>query len=254
MTAPDLASAFFALHVKGVPLILYNVWDAGSARAVADAGAKAIATGSWSVATSNGYTDGEQTPLDLVEQVARSIVSAVTLPVTIDFEGAYAADPGLAAANTARLITTGCVGINFEDRIVGGTGLHTAEMQSRRIAAIRKSAEAAGRAFFINARTDLFLEAPDAESHASLLNAAVERSIAYRDAGASGLFAPGLTDESLIERLCAACPLPVNIMMQAGMPDRTRLAELGVSRISYGPAPYRMMGAWLRDTARAAFE
>ena len=96
------ADEFRRLHVAGDPLVLFNAWDAGSARAVAAGGARAIATGSWSVAAAHGYTDGEALPIDLAIGNLERIVRAVELPVTIDFEGAYAVDPDGAAANVAR--------------------------------------------------------------------------------------------------------------------------------------------------------
>jgi 2-methylisocitrate lyase-like PEP mutase family enzyme len=108
--------AFAALHVPGDPVILFNAWDAGSAKAVADAGAKAIATGSASVAGAQGYKDAESLPLDLALANAARVVTAVELPVTIDFEGAYAVAPEEAAANVAKLAATGAIGCNFEDR------------------------------------------------------------------------------------------------------------------------------------------
>jgi 2-methylisocitrate lyase-like PEP mutase family enzyme len=80
------ASAFAALHVRGTPLIIYNAWDVGSANAVAAAGAKAIGTGSWSVAAAYGFEDGENLPLDRVLDIASRIVRAVDLPVTLEFE------------------------------------------------------------------------------------------------------------------------------------------------------------------------
>ena len=138
----------------------------------------------------------------------------------------------------ARIIRAGAVGINFEDGIIGGDGLHDIAFQCRRIQAIRAGADALGVALFINARTDLFLQMADAASHATLLDAAIERAQAFADAGASGYFAPGLVDEELIGALCAASSQPVNIMMKAGAPSTSRLAALGASRISYGPMPY----------------
>ena len=80
------ADQFRRLHIPGDPLVLFNAWDAGSARAVADAGAKAIATGSWSVAAANGFADGEQLPLALAMDNLRRIVAVVALPETIDLE------------------------------------------------------------------------------------------------------------------------------------------------------------------------
>ncbi|KKL10206.1 hypothetical protein LCGC14_2558150, partial [marine sediment metagenome] len=90
MEQDQRAKEFAALHRKGMPLVLHNIWDAGSARAVAAAGAQAIATGSWSVAAAQGYDDGEALPLDALLRTARQITNAVDLPVSVDFEGGYA--------------------------------------------------------------------------------------------------------------------------------------------------------------------
>jgi 2-methylisocitrate lyase-like PEP mutase family enzyme len=234
MTPSDKAEAFLALHVPGAPLILYNVWDAGSAAAVAKAGAPAIATGSASVAGANGYRDGQRVPLDLVLANAVHIVAAVDLPVTIDFEGAYAEAPAEAAANVARLHETGVIGCNFEDQMVGGESLHPIAFQAERIAAIRA---AVGADFFINARTDLFLKSKQADHDAALVDAALERARAYAEAGASGFFAPGLADVALLDRLCASSPLPVNFMVYPGAPSAARVAAAGVARVSHGPIP-----------------
>lgn len=91
--------------------------------------------------------------------------------------------------------------------------------------------------YFINARTDLFLKEPDAEKHAGLVDQALERAEAYATAGASGFFVPGLTDAGLIARITAASVLPVNVMMRSGM-TLSAMANAGVARASYGPAPY----------------
>lgn len=106
---------------------------------------------------------------------------------------------------------------------------------------------------FINARTDLFLQERDRTKHNSLLDAAIERAKLYAAAGASGFFAPGLADDALVGKLCKAVALPVNIMITGGVSAPRRLAELGVSRISYGPGPYRAMIAQLKDDAAAVF-
>ncbi len=250
MNQIEKARAFAALHVKGDPLVLYNAWDAGSAKAVAAAGAKAIATGSWSVSSANGYRDGEETPFDVHVAVATRIVASVDLPVTVDFEGGYGADPEMVAANAARLMTAGAVGVNFEDQVVGGEGLYDIAAQAARIGAIRRAAEKIGLPFFINTRTDLFLKT-DRATHGGLLNEAKERARAYARAGASGFFAPGLVDENLIAELCEVSPLPVNIMMMEGAPSPARLARLGVARVSYGPIPYARTMAALTEMARA---
>lgn len=107
------------------------------------------------MAAAQGYPDGEAMPLDTVELMVRRIVQTVDLPVTVDFEGAYAVEPEKAAANVARIISAGAIGINFEDGVVGGNGVHDIAFQCRRVEAIRAKAEALDVALFINARTDL---------------------------------------------------------------------------------------------------
>lgn len=246
------AKVFADLHVKGDPLILFNVWDAGTAKAVAEAGATAIATGSWSVAAANGYADGQELPMDTAISNLRRITSSVDLPVTLDFEGGYAQNDGQLRANVAKVIEAGAIGINFEDQVVGGQGLYSIERQSERIAAIRAEADRLSLALFINARTDIFLKAYPAANTEAQLDEALSRATAYAKAGASGLFAPGLRDPDLIRRLCESSPLPVNIMVMPDVPPNKILAGLGVARISYGAGPYRQMVEWLTGTARAA--
>lgn len=249
MTRDEKAEAFAALHQPGAPVILYNIWDPGSAKAVAGAGAKAIATGSWSVAAAQGFDDGEDMPLSIVLKMAARIARSVDLPVTLDFEGAYAVEPDGVAANVAKVVEAGCVGINFEDQVVGGAGLHSVEVQTARIAAARRGAGDAP--FYINARTDVFLKEKDASAHAALLPTALERAKAYREAGASGFFVPGLIDSDLIGAICEGAGLPVNVMMKAKAPDAATLAAKGVARISHGPGPYVEAMAALAERFKA---
>src|ERR1700746_2374655 len=158
MNQVEKAKRFAELHVAGRPLLLYNAWDAGSAKAILEAGAKAIATSSWSVAAAQGYGDGEAIPIGFAEQIVGRITATVDIPVTVDFEGGYSEDDGELAANIARLLDLGVIGINFEDRIVKGSGLYRVARKAHRIAAIRKAAEQNGVDLFINARTDVFFE------------------------------------------------------------------------------------------------
>jgi 2-methylisocitrate lyase-like PEP mutase family enzyme len=246
------ARAFAALHVKGDPVILFNAWDPGSAQAVARAGARAIATGSAPVAMAHGFADGEKIPLPLALDNIRRIVAGVDLPVTMDLEGGYGVEPEAVAATVAAALGEGIVGFNFEDQIVGGSGLYDIPAQVRRIEAVRAAVEGSGVPAFINARTDIFLKNKVETHNEAMLDEAIARAAAFADAGASGFFAPGLADEGLIGRLCAAVTLPVNIIALAHVPPNKRLAELGVARISYGPVPYRKMIAWLEQEARQA--
>lgn len=238
---------FAALHSPGNPVILYNIWDVGSALAVIAAGAKALATGSHPVADANGWPDGQQVPIDFALANARRIAEAVDLPLTVDFEGAYSADPAQGAENVARLKETGAVGCNFEDQVIGGEGVHPLDLQSRRIAAIRRSV---GDDFYINARTDLFLKTQTFDD--ALIDKVVERGKAFADAGASGFFVPRLAGPAQIERVVREVPLPLNLIAFPGAPDKKMWSKAGVARISHGPFPHRALMAKLTEMASEA--
>lgn len=246
------ATQFRALHIPGKPLVLFNIWDVGSARAVAVAGAKAIATGSWSVAHANGYDDGEQTPLGLALDNLRRIVSATDLPVTIDLESGYGAKAEEVGSNVRLAIEAGAVGCNLEDSIPPSGRLRSAADQADRIRIARRIADGAKIHFFINARTDVFFEQPANQHHDTMIAKAVERAHAYAEAGADGLFAPGLTNLTLIARLAGASPLPINVMVVDSTSPLSALAEQGVARVSHGPRPYLLAMKVLEEAARDA--
>ena len=245
----EKAARFAELHRPGDPVILFNAWDAGSAKAVAEAGAKAIATGSASVAGAHGFSDAESLPLELALANAQRVAEAVDLPVTVDFEGAYAVAPDEAAANVAKLAATGAIGCNFEDQVIGGAGLHPTELQAARIKAIRG---AVGPNFFINARTDIFIQAKPETHDEAMVAAALARAEAYAEAGASGIFVPVLASLTLLARFCAASPLPVNFMAWPGAPSAAEVTAAGVARISHGPFPWKLAMKALKDAAAAA--
>ena len=243
-TQSDKARAFAALHQPGNPLVIYNIWDAGSAKTVEAAGAPALATGSSPVATAMGYADGQIIPLDTVLALVARLVACIAIPLSVDFEGAYAVDAAAITANTTRLIHAGAIGVNFEDQIIGGTGLFSIATQAARVAAVVAAGTATVVPLFVNARTDLFLKSP-ADQHSAHLPEAIARAQAYGAAGASGFFAPGLTDPALIAALIAATPLPVNLLISPTAPPAATLAALGAARLSHGPFPWRAQMAAL---------
>lgn len=242
------------LHVPGSPLVLFNVWDAGSARAVAEAGARAIATGSHPVASAHGFEDGEKIPLDLVLANLERIVGAVDLPVTADLEAGYGASPEAVFETVTLALSSGVVGCNLEDRVLGSAELFPVEEQAARVRAARAAAQRFGVPCFVNARTDLFLITAAEEHDEALVDAALERAVAWAAAGASGFFVPGLRAEALMARLCAGSPLPVNLFARPDGPPLARLAELGAARISHGPGPWRLAMRAVADAARAAHD
>lgn len=249
----EKAKLFRDLHAPQNPLVIYNIWDAGSAKVAERAGAKAIATGSWSVAAAQGYTDGEELPLDAALAVVERIVHHVNLPVTVDFEGGYAIDPSTIEQNVRRLLALGVIGLNFEDQVVKGQGLYRIEEQVARLRAVRNAADGQDVPVFLNARTDLFLKATLDVDHESLLDEAVTRAAAYAGAGADGFFVPGLTDKELIRRLCKKVMLPVNVMIADPKTIRD-LAACGVSRISFGPNPYVSLTRVLEGDVRVCLK
>ena len=246
------ADQFRALHIAGKPLVLFNIWDVGSARAVAAAGAKAIATSSWSVAHANGYDDGEQTPLVLAIDNLRRIVRAPDLPVSIDLESGYGATAEEVGSTVRLAIEAGAVGCNLEDSIPASGTLRGAIDQADRIRIARRTADEAKVHFFINARTDVFFQQPATQHDDAMTAEAVERAHAYAEAGADGLFAPGLTNLALIAQLVEVSPLPINVMVVDLTSPLSALAEQGVARVSHGPRPYLQAMKVLEDAAREA--
>jgi 2-methylisocitrate lyase-like PEP mutase family enzyme len=237
------AEAFRALHVRGAPLVLFNIWDAGSAKAVAMSGAKALATSSWSVAAAHGFVDGERIPFDLAIDNLHRIVCATELPVTVDLESGYenvGETIGLA-------IEAGAVGCNLEDSVPANGRLREIAEQCWRIREARQSADAAGIPFFINARTDVFLQPGEDQ-----VGEAIARSRAYAAVGADGIFVPGLEDIELMSQLVEASPLPVNVMVGDRTPAVSELSARGVARVSYGPRPYLLAIEAVQRAVRTA--
>ncbi|HEX4709354.1 isocitrate lyase/phosphoenolpyruvate mutase family protein [Phenylobacterium sp.] len=248
------AGTFRALHTAGRPIVLFNVWDPGSAKAVEAAGAAALATGSWSVAAAFGQPDGEHLPLTLALDNLARIVAATDLPVSIDLESGYGEDPAGVGRAVAEAMTVGAIGCNLEDSFPTTGQLRGIEDQVERLRAARAAMDLAQVAGFLNARTDVFFQAP-AEAHdPAMVEAALERAHAYAAAGADGIFMPGLADLRLIEIAAKASPLPLNIMAGERTPELAALARVGVARVSHGPGPYLTAMRAVEEAARAAFD
>jgi len=190
---------------EGDPLILFNAWDVATGEAIAKT-FPAVATSSAAVASALGYADGEDVPLNMVIGLVARMTAAVSVPVSIDLEAGYGDTPEAAAGSVTEVLKAGAIGINIEDGLSGGKRqLVGLEQHAAKIKAVRDAAQKLGIRLFINARTDPFLlkfGSPD-----ECLNEAVKRAKAYADAGADGIFVPGLTDpcssrSSLYSRLC----------------------------------------------------
>jgi 2-methylisocitrate lyase-like PEP mutase family enzyme len=250
MTQLERADYFRQLHKKR-PLVLPNAWDAASARVIELAGAPAIATTSAGVSWSCGVSDGQKLRREQMIQAIRYIVQTVAVPVTADIEGGYGDGSVRDVAETVKaVIAIGVVGINLEDSPgQSGQPLLTPDAHADRIRAAREAALTAGGDLVINARTDIYLfQVGPAESR---FDAAVQRANLYRQAGADCLFVPGVTDTETIASLVRAIDGPLNIMAMPGAPNTSQLGQLGVARVSVGPA---IAQAALATTRRVANE
>jgi 2-methylisocitrate lyase-like PEP mutase family enzyme len=246
-TQQQYAETFHGLHRTRDPLVLFNAWDVATAEAIAKT-SPAVATSSAAVASALGYADGETVPLDMVAGLVSRMTAAVSVPVSIDLEAGYGDTPDAAAESVTEILRAGAIGINIEDGLFGGRRqLVRPEQHAAKIKAVRDAAQELGIHLFINARTDPFLL--EFGSPEECLNEAAKRATAYADAGADGIFVPGLTDLALIEKFVQLTSLPVNIMVTEGVPELADLARVGVRRVSLGPWP--MMAA-MRVIGQAA--
>lgn len=241
----DKVEAFRALHIPGDPLVLFNIWDAGSAKAVAAAGAKAIATGSYGVAEARGRSDGENLPIEVVLDNLAEILGVTELPVTIDMESGYGSTPDEVGASIARARELGAAGINMEDRLAGSDTVLPVDEAASRIEA------AAGTGIFVNARCDVFRKRDATGERRALIAEALERASAYGGAGARSFFVPFIHDPAIVAAICAKSPLPVNVLWSPAFGDRAALAALGVARISHGHQPWAAAMAWVSEQAKA---
>lgn len=238
MTLSDKAATFLQLHTDPELLVLVNVWDAVSAKVVGDSpGCRALATASHSIAASYGYPDGEQIPLDLMIDAIGRIAAAVDLPVSADLESGY----GDVADTVRRTIGVGAVGANLED------AMRPLGESVDAVSAAVKAGEGEGIPFVLNARTDVFLKAGDRDPEAVLAEA-IERGLAFLDAGAACVFVPGRFAASTVERLVAGIgERKVSMIGVPGSVPSSDLQRLGVARLSFGPWTQRAALTALQD-------
>lgn len=225
------ASVFAALHHGAGPFVLPNAWDVASALLLAEAGFPAIGTTSLGVTAAAGLPDGAGAGRELTVALARQLVRRLPMPLTVDIEGGYSDNPAVVADLAAELADLGVAGVNLEDGRPDG--------QLRRLdehAAIIHSVAVASPSLFINARTDTYwLQVGSANER---LDETIRRLVAYREAGASGAFVPGLSDLAHTATVAEAVALPLNILWHPNV-DLSALATAGVARVSTGSALYR---------------
>ena len=240
------AARFRALHTRGL-LRLANAWDAGTARLIEHLGAPAVATTSAGLAWAQGYPDGDALDVDDLLHAVAGIARVIEVPLTVDVEGGYADHPDTVADTVLRVVHAGAAGINLED------GAGDPAVLAAKIRAIRQACTAQGLDVFINARTDVYLRGLAEDG--MRVDETLRRAAAYREAGADGLFVPGLVDADAIRAIAADCSLPLNVMLRPQLQDLAALEALGVRRVSTGSALAESMygrlatqvGTFLRD-------
>jgi 2-methylisocitrate lyase-like PEP mutase family enzyme len=241
------ALAFRAMHRGQKILLLPNAWDVASARIVEESGFGAIATTSAGIAFTLGYPDGQKISREEMLGCVRRIVRAVKVPVTADVEAGYGDRPEDAANTTRGVIEAGAIGMNLEDGTERPGQLSEVSLQLEKIRAIRETALKSGVPLVLNARTDVYLEQVGAPE--TRYGETVRRLLAYRDAGADCVFAPGLRDAETISKLVWDVQCPLNILAGPGSPSVPELEKLGVARVSLGSAPMRATLGLLRRMA-----
>jgi len=255
MSAPSQAgspavAAFRALHESGC-FVLPNPWDVGTALYLQHLGFKALATTSGGMAFARGLPDGG-VALEAMLAHIRELAAATPLPVNADFQSGYAHDPAYVAANVTRCVHTGAAGLSIEDATGDGAApLYEPQLAVERIRAARGAIDATGIPVVLTARCEAWLV-----GHSDPARIALDRLVAFADAGADCLYAPGVRDPDAIATIVrAVAPKPVNVLISAPVPglSLSSLADLGVRRVSVGSALARVAwGAFIRAAQRLA--
>jgi 2-methylisocitrate lyase-like PEP mutase family enzyme len=240
---------FRALHASGC-FVIPNPWDAGSAKLLHHLGFRALASSSAGLAFTHGLPDDVvAVPLDLTLAHLRELVAATPLPVHADFQAGFAGDAEGVAANVARCVATGVAGLSIEDATGDRTApLYDHETAVARLRAAREAIDRGGERVLLTARCEAWLVGdPDAE------RIALDRCVAYAEAGADCVFAPKVPADRIAELVRAVSPTAVNVLVAAPDPALTvaRLADLGVRRISVGSALARVAWAAVLRAARS---
>lgn len=249
----EKACLFHSFHKEENPFILPNAWDALSATIFEQEGARAIATTSAGIASVFGYADGQQLPKDLLFTMLDRIVKSVTVPVTVDLEAGFGDTPDEICETVLGILKIGAVGINIEDADPKRPGhLFSINEQVEKIKAIKTLAQKVNIPLFVNARTDVFwlnLFTPEEQ-----LTEALIRLKSYQDAGADGVFVPGLTHSDLIKEVTNEIHVPLNLLAGSWIEDGALLKSLGVSRLTFGSAATRECAGHLKTFAHQYLE
>jgi 2-methylisocitrate lyase-like PEP mutase family enzyme len=229
MSIGNRRARFKELHAAGRLFVMPNPWYAGSARLLASCGFEALATTSAGLAWSLGRLDGEVTRDELVAHVA-GLAAATDLPLNADSERCYPDDPGGVAETVAQLAEAGAAGFSIEDWNPATGSIDPVDAAAERVATAAEAAHRLPEPLVLTGRAENHIHGVDD------LDDTIARLIAYRDAGADVVYAPGLSDLDQIATLVAAVGAPVNVLALPSGPSVAELASAGVRRVSTGGA------------------
>jgi 2-methylisocitrate lyase-like PEP mutase family enzyme len=238
---------FLKLHQGQSPFLIGNIWDVKSAEIFNAAGYKAIGSSSHAIAGASGYPDGEQVSFETILQVAKRVTKIISIPFTVDMEAGYSRTAEGIQTNIEKLHDAGVIGINLEDSLPAAKRkLMDAKSFAGTVTAIADHISKKNMGIFFNIRTDAFLLGmPDA------LEETLPRVKLYEEAGAAGIFVPGIIQQQDISAIVQSTHLPINVMCMPGLPDFDVLAKLGVKRISMGGFFYNKVYQHVRQLSEA---
>ncbi len=241
---------FRDLHKKGDPFILANAWDIGSAKMLAALGARAIATSSAAHAFTLGRPDGGTVTRDEALAHAADLVTAVTVPVSGDFENGFGHDPDTVAETVRLSAEVGLAGISIEDAALPGDHAYDFDLAVERIKAASAAARALPRDFFLLARADGVMN-----GHYDI-DEALRRIRAFDTAGADGLYVPLPKTVADLNRVIGATEKPINVLVAGPYAQmrRAEFAAMGAARLSLGSALARVTHRAIHDAATAMFD
>jgi 2-methylisocitrate lyase-like PEP mutase family enzyme len=227
MTAENRRARFRELHEREQLFLMPNPWDLGSAKLLASLGFEALATTSAGLAWSLGKLDGRVTRDELVAHVA-ALAEATSLPLNVDSERCYPDDPGGVAETVSLLADAGAAGLSIEDYDPVGGRIDDIGLAAERVAIAAQAAHDRSDPLVLTGRCENLIRGVDD------LDDTVARLLAYRDAGADCVYAPGLRDLGQIQTLVEAVGIPVNVLVLRGVPTVADLESVGVRRVSTG--------------------
>ena len=227
MSVADRRARFWALHAGGQLFVMPNPWDVGSARLLASRGFEALATTSAGLAWSLGKLDQSVSRDELIVHV-EALAKATPLPLNVDSERCYPEDPGGVAETVALLADAGAAGFSVEDYDPASGSIDEVEIAAQRVAVAAEAAHRLPEPMLVTGRAENHIRGVDD------LDDTIARLIAYRDAGADALYAPGLRDLDQIAAVVEAVRAPVNVLALPNGPTVSELASVGVRRVSTG--------------------